>query len=87
MGVNSVASQEKKGGRGRLVRVNSRGSVRSQKSTQSATPIINRSALGKIGQGLEDLVMEPPEIFDEEREQAELEAARIRKERAKKMRA
>ena len=74
MGVPIVASQEKKGGRGRLVRVNSRGSVRSQKSTQSATPIINRSsALGKIGQGLEELVMEPPEIFDEEREQAELE--------------
>ena len=67
--------------------MNSRGSVRSQKSTQSATPIINRSAMfGKIGQGLEELVMEPPEIFDEEREQAELEEARKRKERAKKMR-
>ena len=81
-----VTTGEKK--RGRLQRVSSRGSVRSQKSTQSATPIINRqsSGLGKIGQGLEDLVMVPPEIFDEEREQAELEEARKRKERAKKMR-
>lgn len=42
--------------------------------------------MAKIGQGLEELVMEPPEIFDEEREQAELEEARKRKERAKKMR-
>lgn len=60
-----------------LQRVSSRGSVR---SNHSATPIMRR----QIHQ-VED-IQPPAEIFDEEKEQIELEELKKKKERAKKMR-
>ena len=71
-----IVPKEPKKVRG-LQRVSSRGSVR---SNHSATPIMRRN----IPQ-LEE-IQPPEEIFDEEKEQEQLEELKKRKERAKKMR-